>query len=338
MPGFIRWIETPAGRAPVISGHLTFADTLGAWKARWGIGRMAYIVPPGLYAVGSPAAHSPVLVTCNYKMTYDILRKALNGRSLWILVLETYGINVWCAAGKGTFGTGELVRRIADTNLAQIVSHRRLILPLLGAVGVKAVEVARRSGFNVQFGCIFADHLPDFLDNGMNVTPDMRELNFSLKDRLALVPIELVIGLKSLPVVGFTSGLAGAFSRGSFSLQGGFTFFLYAFIGIITGTVVVPLLLPWLPSRSFAVKGALTGLLVAGALLMAQSGSLLWYEAAALMLLMTSISSFFALNFTGSTPFTSRSGVKKEMRLSLPAMAAAAIAGFSFLVIGRFAG
>jgi acetyl-CoA decarbonylase/synthase complex subunit gamma len=172
----------------------------------------------------------------------------------------------------------------------------------------------------------------------MNVTPDMRELNFSLKDRLALVPIELVIGLKSLPVVGFTSGLAGAFSRGSFSLQGGFTFFLYAFIGIITGTVVVPLLLPWLPSRSFAVKGALTGLLVAGALLMAQSGSLLWYEAAALMLLMTSISSFFALNFTGSTPFTSRSGVKKEMRLSLPAMAAAAIAGFSFLVIGRFAG
>lgn len=298
---------------------------------------MSYLVPPGLYAIGKPDSESPVVVTCNYKMTYDILRRALNGCNLWILILETYGINVWCAAGKGTFGTGELVRRVADTKLAQIVSHRRIILPLLGAVGVKAVEVARRSGFNVQFGCIYADHLPDFLDNGMNFTPDMRELRFSLKDRLALIPIELVMGLKSLPILGFASGLAGAFSRGSFSLLGGFTFFLYAFIGIITGTVIVPLLLPWLPTRSFAVKGALTGLLVAGALIMAHYGSLFWHETVALLLLLTSISSFFALNFTGSTPFTSRSGVKKEMRLSLPAMAAAAIAGFSLLVIGRFA-
>ena len=62
-------------------------------------------------------------------MSYDIVRSALARRNCWLLLLETYGINVWCAAGKGTFGTGELVRRIASSRLAEVVSHRRLILP-----------------------------------------------------------------------------------------------------------------------------------------------------------------------------------------------------------------
>jgi CO dehydrogenase/acetyl-CoA synthase gamma subunit (corrinoid Fe-S protein) len=90
---------------PQVGTKLTRADRLGTWKARWDIGRMDYLVPPGLYAVGNPTPADPVLVTANYKMSYDIVRSVLEGRNVWLLVLETYGINVWCAAGKGTFGT-----------------------------------------------------------------------------------------------------------------------------------------------------------------------------------------------------------------------------------------
>lgn len=131
-------ITTAVGNIPVVETNLRFSDTMGSWKARWGIRRMNYRVQPRLYAVGSPTITSPVFVTANYKMSFDRLRSQLGGIDGWILVLDTKGINVWCAAGKGTFGTDELVRRIAITGLENVVTHRRLIVPQLGATGVSA--------------------------------------------------------------------------------------------------------------------------------------------------------------------------------------------------------
>src|SRR3990172_2220623 len=98
-------IETSTGSVATISTELSRGDRLNAVKVRWGIGRMKYQVPPGLYAVGQPDRTSPVLVTANYKLTFDRLRSRLSEINAWILVLDTKGINVWCAAGKGTFGT-----------------------------------------------------------------------------------------------------------------------------------------------------------------------------------------------------------------------------------------
>jgi len=108
-----RWIvgsaKTNLGDVPQVSTALCWADRLGAWKARWGIRRMQYAIEPGLYAVQAPSADSPVLVSANYKMSFDRLRSQLAGIDAWILALDTRGINVWCAAGKGTFGTDEIV-------------------------------------------------------------------------------------------------------------------------------------------------------------------------------------------------------------------------------------
>ncbi|RXM20875.1 acetyl-CoA synthase subunit gamma, partial [Citrobacter sp. AAK_AS5] len=86
----------------------------GRWRVRWNIKRMDYRVAPGLYAVGEPTADSPVLVTANYKLTFDGLRSELGGVDAWMLVLDTLGVNVWCAAGKGTFSTAELARRVRE--------------------------------------------------------------------------------------------------------------------------------------------------------------------------------------------------------------------------------
>ena len=66
---------------------------------------------PGCTAWAARTQGSPVFVTANYTLSFDALRSSLPGIDGYILVLDTQGINVWCAAGKGTFGTDELVRQ-----------------------------------------------------------------------------------------------------------------------------------------------------------------------------------------------------------------------------------
>jgi hypothetical protein len=319
----------------VIDSQLTIRDRIGSWKARWGIGRMSYLVPPGLYALGDPSPDDPVIVTANYKMSYDIVRRALQGRNVWLLVLETYGINVWCAAGKGTFGSGELVRRLTATRLGEVVAHRRLILPVLGAAGVSAPEVGRRTGFSVRYATIRADDLPAYLESGMTATPAMGEMTFTAGERLVLAPIEIVAALKwGFPAM-LLLFLAGGYGDAGFSIVGGVRPTLALFGAILAGSLFAPLLLPWLPSRSFAIKGAIVGLVwVTGWTFLAGGGFNAW-TTAAVFLLLPAITSFLMLNFTGSTPFTSRSGVKKEMRFALPAMACALVAGLALLIVGR---
>ncbi len=334
VPGFIEWLNTPIGRIPRIDTKLGFADHLGACKARWALGRMDFIVPSGLYALGHPTATDPVLVTANYKMSYDRVRRELSGRNVWLLVLETFGVNVWCAAGKGTFGTGELVRQIKATGLTEIVSHRRLILPILGAPGVSAHEVARRTGFKVDYAAIRAADLLTYLDHGMVTTPEMRQVTFNFYDRLVLIPVELVMAMKSVAIVGLVTLLTlSALSNVTAGITG-----FCAYIGAaVCGIALGPLLLPWLPGRSFAVKGAFTGLLWCG-LFYVVAGGTAWNGAitAAFFIALPAISSFHTLNFTGCSTYTSRSGVKKEMRIALPVMGSSLVISLILLLAGRF--
>ena len=334
VPGFLEWICTGGGKVPRVDSQLTFSDHLGACKARWGIDRMGYLVPAGLYAIGVPTPEDPVVVTANYKMSFDIVRRSLAGRNVWLLVLETFGINVWCAAGKGTFGTDELVRRIEATGLAGVVSHRRLILPILGATGVAAHEVSGRTGFSVSYGTIRAADLPEFLEKGMVTTPAMRELTFSLYERMVLVPVEIVHARTSLVLFGGTIYLAATLMGGS---SAGFAA-LFAYLGaVLTGMAIAPILLPWIPGRSFALKGALAGVAwsVIFYLLAGGAGWSLPVTLAAFLAL-PAVSAFYTLNFTGCTNFTSRSGVKKEMRIGIPVMGGALFVSVILLVAGRF--
>ena len=334
VPGFQEWLTTGAGPVPRVSSQIRLHDRLGAWKARWGIGRMNYIVPPGLYALGHPAPHDPVLVTANYKMSFDLVRNAMNGLNAWLLVLETFGINVWCAAGKGTFGTEELIGRIAATGLAKVVNHRRLLLPILGAPGVAAHEVARRTGFSLIYATIRAEDLPAYLANGMVTTPAMRELTFTFRERLVLVPVELVQALKSAALIALCLFVLGA-------LLGGYAAGIKACVAYLgaalTGIVLGPLLLPWLPGRSFSVKGAVAGLVWSAAWYGLGGGSA-WSAPTTLaaFLALPAVSAFYTLNFTGCTTFTSRSGVKKEMRVAIPAMGCALAVSVLLVLAGRF--
>jgi len=332
VPGFSGWHSFRGQRFARLSAQWGIPDHLGAWKARWGIGRMTYLVPPGLYAIGNPGDQDEVAVTCNYKMTFDLLRRELSGRNLWLLVLETHGINVWCAAGKGTFGTEEVIRRVEATGLSDVVSHRRLLLPILGAPGVAAHEVRRKTGFDVRYAALRAADLPAFLDNGRKTTPEMGELTFSLRERLVLVPVEIVMSLKVLAIASLAVfGLGAALHHGS--VASGLLTVLALLGAMLAGTLATPLLLPWLPGPSFAVKGAVVGLAWAAACWsLGQASNPL--AALGIFLALPAVSAYYALNFTGCTPFTSLSGVKREVRIAIPVMGGALGCGTLLWIAG----
>jgi len=319
------------------STKLTTKDVLDAWKVRWGIGRMSSTVEPGLYAVGKPNNESPVFVSANYKLTFDTLRKNLDGLDFWLLILDTKGINVWCAAGKGTFGTDELVQRIESAELSKHVSHKRLVLPQLGATGISAHEVKKQSGYEVKYGPVRASDIKEYIAAGYTATKEMRTVRFDLWDRLVLTPMELIPALKyTLPVSGVML-LANRIAVIPFDKAD----MLSSAGAVLAGSVLTPALLPYIPGKAFALKGWLMGLgCTAGILglsgkLKKGSGLL----SAGSLLLFPAISSFLAMNFTGASTYTSPSGVKKEMEKALPWIAGAATIGaaltFGVHLIGR---
>lgn len=295
---------------------ITLADRWDHFLARWGVDRSGHRVEPGLYRLGNPGKSSPVLVTANYTLSFDALRSALDGIDGYILVLDTRGINVWCAAGKGTFGTDELARRIKATALGQVVDHRTLILPQLGAPGVAAHEVKQRSGFRVEYGPVRATDLPAYLE-ARRATPEMRRVRFTLRDRLTLIPVEVMHILWPLAL----AALALFLAIGPLATVG-------AAGAILAGVVLFPLLLPWLPTRDFSTKGFILGAVTAlpFALLALLKGpdsspALRIGWTLAYLLSLPPVAAYLALNFTGSTPFTSRSGVRREIFTYVPIMA-----------------
>ncbi|MGE5416541.1 MAG: mercury methylation corrinoid protein HgcA [Acidobacteriota bacterium] len=337
-PWIIDRIKTPVGDVPRVPPGLTLADTLGSWKARWDINRMNYVVTPGLYCVGKPNNESPVLVTANYKMTFDRLRQELSGIDAWILVLDTNGINVWCAAGKGTFGTAEVIKRVNVACLHQIVTHRTIILPQLGAPGVSAHEVKKQTGFKVVYGPVKAADIQAFMAANMKATPEMRRVEFGMMDRLVLTPIELVAVIKPILMILGVLMLIQVTELVNITWNT-----LYPYLGaVLLGTVITPMFLPWIPGRAFAWKGWLVAFIWALAVVYWQGAipskngmfSLVaLMTAAGFVLILPAISAYLAMNFTGASTYTSLSGVEKEMRYSLPLLMGSAGVGIVATVV-----
>jgi acetyl-CoA decarbonylase/synthase complex subunit gamma len=331
MPWVAGTLKTNAGPVPRVYAKLTAADRVGGWRVRWCIGRRRYRVPPGLYAVNNPNPDSIVCVTANYKLSFDRLRSSLKGLDAWILVLDTKGINVWCAAGKKTFGTDELVRRLADMQLARVVTHGALLLPQLGATGVAANEVHRQSGFRVVYGPVRAEDIPAFLEAGGKASREMRRVRFGFRDRLVLVPAELVPAARYVFPAALLVTAAAGLGPGGYAVADAARVGLWGaaalVAGWIAGACLGPVLLPYLPGRSFSVKGGAAGLAVTALLLALPPVRALPPPAlAAVCLAVPAVASFLTMNFTGSSTYTSPSGVRREMKRYVPVQFACALA------------
>jgi hypothetical protein len=264
-------------------------------------------------------------------MSFDIVRKELKGLDAWIVVLDTKGINVWCAAGKGTFGTEELVNRLAEVNLARVVSHRRIIVPQLGAPGIAAHEVFAQSGFEVVYGPVRAKDISAFLAAGLKATPEMRKVYFTFLDRIVLTPIELMIFIKPVMISLLVLVVLRFVGIDLFSFAK-----LYPYVGaVFIGCVLVPALLPWIPGRAFSLKGWLAGVVWVigiGAIDRVYLPELFtWQSMGVYFFTVPAISSLLALNYTGCSTYTSLSGVLRETKPALR------LIGSSFL-LGIFLG
>lgn len=334
-------VDTFVGPVKRIATELTGADIVGALRVRLGIARDDYRVRPGLYAVGDPDDTSPVLVTGNYKLTFDTLRRELAGRDSWLLVVDSKGVNVWCSAGKGVFSTAEVVRGIRDARLEQVVSHTRIVLPQLAATGVAAHEVRAATGFSPIWGPVRASDLPAFLDAGMRATPRMRRVEFGILERAKLVGVEASVlwSPKTLAAIGLL--VAAAFVAPRFLPVSGEPFLAAMVAGVlavVAGAVLVPLLLPWLPGRTFSFKGAVVGAVLVGGALLSLADGPLPLSSWGLLVAGAALASFVAMNFTGSTTFTSPSGVEWEMRRAMPLQACGMAFGVLLFIASFFAG
>jgi len=339
-PFSIGTVSTPQGTVYKVSTDWTSADYWGMIRSRIGAFRMNYTVAPGLYAVGEPSKESDVLVTANYKLTFDILRQELKGLNVWILALDTKSINVWCAAGKGTFGTGELINRIAETKLDSVVANRRLILPQLGAVGVNAAEVRKKTGFRVSFGPVQARDIPAYIRSGFKKTKEMSTITFPMLDRIILTPLEISPAMKLFPWI--AAGILLIFGlqpSGLLFKEAWFNsipFLSMTLLAIFAGAFITPVLLPYVPFRSFAIKGWIVGALsifpVTRHIGSSDVQSILLLIVA--YLLFPALSSYIALQFTGATTYTGMSGVKKELKVGIPLYIGAA--GISLVLMIAF--
>lgn len=313
---------------PECSTILSTEDRWDHLQARVGYSRMEHRVVPGLYRVGSPSRRSPVLVTANYTLSFDALRTSLRGIDAYILVLDTFGVNVWCAAGKGTFGTAELVSKVRSTGVSDLVEKGRLILPQLGAPGVSAHEVARETGFTVEYGPVQASDIPEYLRTG-TATPEMRTVRFTLRDRATLAPVELVNTLPYLMV-----------AMVLLFLIGGTIPVLMAMVAILGGTVLFPLLLPVLPTKEFSSKGLVMGAILSLPFIYVQatgdSSEPLWTTVAyalGIAMIFAAVVGYLGLNFTGSSTYASRTGVRKEIFRWIPVMVASLTVGSVLMIL-----
>lgn len=220
--------------------------------------------PVGLRRVGRPRRESPVLVTCNFDLTLKRLTRVLEraGVAAWLLVADSKGVNVWCAAAGEEFNTRAVVSAVKTSGLADLVDHRQLILPPLGAPGIWAAEVEAQTGWTTRWGPVRARDLPRYLAGRGEREEKMRRVTYTWPERLD-------------PALGslFPFYLLGALG---FLLFGRGLFLDYLLLGALA-FVFFFLACPWIPgqrglSKVLALDLPLAGLLLAGELFSGPGG------------------------------------------------------------------
>jgi NAD-dependent dihydropyrimidine dehydrogenase PreA subunit len=289
-----------------------------------GLRLLPFPVKTGLIRVGQPDRQSPVLVTCNFGLSVRRVLRALRGLDIYLLVANSRGINVWCAASGGLLTSNDVISVVKTSGIGNLVEHRRLVLPQLSATGVERSVVEEKTGWRVVFGPVYAQDIPAYLGNHYKKTERMRTVRFDLFERLEmaamwatpisvipLIPLLIWWRHLALPFVAIVWGIA-----------------LAAFVGF-----------PWLPSwlvgvrsgqdlpgwtkyivvfdprsqKILAVWAAAVAALVAYGLLVADWG---WVTILGWILASLAVALLISLDLTGSTPLY-KSGLHEDRLLTV---------------------
>jgi len=174
----------------------------------------------GLLEVGHPDRNSPVLLTCNFRLTVERVKRALEGIDAYLLVANSRGFNAWCAAAGGHLTDHDVISVLKTSGIDARVDHRQVILPQHSATGIEGKVIHKKAGWEVIWGPVYATSIPAFLAAGLNKTVAMRKVNFGWLQRLEMAvawafPISLFALLllpfwrgSVLPLVGLVWGVS----------------------------------------------------------------------------------------------------------------------------------
>jgi NAD-dependent dihydropyrimidine dehydrogenase PreA subunit len=174
----------------------------------------------GLVRIGNPGRNAPVLLTCNFRLTVERVRRALEGIDSYLLVANSRGVNVWCAATGGLLTHHDVVSVLKTSGIQDVVDHRQVILPQLAATGIEGNIIHKKTGWRVIWGPVYAASIPGFLSRGLEKTVEARSVRFPWPQRVEMAvawafPISLLSLLMLpfwregvLPLVGLVWGWA----------------------------------------------------------------------------------------------------------------------------------
>jgi ubiquinone/menaquinone biosynthesis C-methylase UbiE len=318
--------ESLKARAPVKQERLKHKITLRTllldlWALFFRIIPPYPKVKPGLYTIGHPAPDSPVFVTGNYDLTVRRVVKSLDEKiHAWLLVVNSGGINVWCAAGGGFLTSDKIISGIHMTRLEEIVTQRQLILPQLSAVGVDGNDIREKTGWSVQWGPVRAEDIPRYVADGFRKSDDMRSVEFPILARLEMVSGTL--GFYALLVL----VPVGIFWR---------SMLLPIAITMIVLSYFYALLMPWIPGKDGLVKSIpLATIAILGVIIY----SIVWDPVSAAEMFnrvmgITALSVFIAGEFQGMSPL-----MRGEQANWAPEALIAVVLGLVYWLLPKFVG
>jgi ferredoxin len=119
-------------------------------------------------------------------LTVERVKRALDGLQAFLLVANSRGVNVWCAATGGLLTHHDVVSVIKTSGIQELVNHRCVIIPQLAATGIEARRVEESTGWHVVWGPVEATDISEFLSSGLEADLDMRTVGFGWSKRLEM--------------------------------------------------------------------------------------------------------------------------------------------------------
>ncbi len=122
------------------------------------------VVQEDIYPINGPDENSPVLITCNFSLTYFIVSGEIEGSKVpsWLLIKDTEGLSVLTAWAAGKFSADLIAQFVKKSGIEEKVKHRSLIIPGYLA-SIKGELEEELPDWKIQIGPREASHLPSYL-------------------------------------------------------------------------------------------------------------------------------------------------------------------------------
>jgi acetyl-CoA decarbonylase/synthase complex subunit gamma len=120
-------------------------------------------VEAGLHTVGAPDASSPVFVTTNFSLTYFTVEADTEAArtAAWLVVVNTDGQSVMTAWAADKFNAETIAKAIAESSVADKVSHRRAVIP--GGIAALSGKLEELCGWEIVVGPRESAGIPAFI-------------------------------------------------------------------------------------------------------------------------------------------------------------------------------